>query len=181
MAKDFVFISGNMKKVEQLNQWLDLPVQHQKLDVDEIQSLDVRAVSEHKVRQAYGLVKKPVLVEDVALTFEGMGALPGTYIKWFLQELGVEGLCRLAASLPSQQATASICYAWFDGENIRFFEYHKPGVIAPEPRGSTDFGWNAVFIPEGAAKTYGEMTDEEKRPFSMRAQVIEQLRDFLVS
>jgi len=181
MIKDFTFISGNEHKVAQLTVWLGHPVKHKKLDVDEIQSLDSRAVTEHKVRQAYTQLRQPVLVEDVSLTFTAMGALPGTYIKWFLQELKPEGLCRLAAAQTHQKAAASITYAWYDGVSIHFFENVMPGTIAPEPRGSSDFGWNSVFIPEGSTKTYGEMTDEEKRPFSMRAKAIEKLRAFLES
>ena len=49
-----------------------MEVLHQKLDLDEIQSLDLRTVVEHKVRQAYELVKKPVLVEDTSLQFEAL-------------------------------------------------------------------------------------------------------------
>lgn len=181
MAKDFTFISGNEHKVAQLTLWLGYPVKHKKLDVDEIQSLDAHVVTEHKVRQAYALLQQPVLVEDVSLTFTAMGALPGTYIKWFLQELGPDGLCRLAAAQPHQQAAASITYAWYDGQSMHFFESVMPGTIAPGPRGNGDFGWNPVFIPQGSTKTYGEMTDDEKRPFSMRAQAIEKLRTFLES
>lgn len=179
--KDFIFISGNQHKVNQLTTWLGRPVEHQKLDTDEIQSLDMRAVAEHKARQAYKALRKPVLVEDVALTFDAMGKLPGPFIKWFLQELDVDGLCTLAADLEHQKAAASICYAWYDGVDMHFFECSVPGSISPEPRGSRDFGWNAIFIPDGSTKTYGEMTDDEKQPFSMRAKAIEDLRAFLAA
>ncbi len=179
MAKDFTFISGNEKKAVQLKLWLGLPVRHQKLDIEEIQSLDLQAVAAHKARQAYAQLKKPVLVEDVGVTFDALGALPGPYIKWFLEELGGEGLTNLVARLDSQKATVSICYAWYNGTDMRFFEHSVRGSIPPEPRGSTDFGWNADFIPEGSDKTYGEMTDDEKQPFSMRAQAIDKLRAFL--
>jgi non-canonical purine NTP pyrophosphatase (RdgB/HAM1 family) len=107
-----------------------------------------------------------------------MGALPGTFIKWFLQELKLEGLCKLADGLEHRKATAAICYGLYDGKELHFFEHSVPGEIAAGPRG-VGFGWNPIFIPEGSAKTYGEMTDDERRPFSMRAQAIDKLRDFL--
>lgn len=37
----------------------------------------------------------PVLVEDTSLGFKALGDLPGPYIKWFLQSLGVNGLVRM--------------------------------------------------------------------------------------
>jgi non-canonical purine NTP pyrophosphatase (RdgB/HAM1 family) len=176
--KDLIFITGNQGKADQLAAWLGASIEHRKLDLDEIQSLDVREVVEHKVRQAYGLVEQPVLVEDVSVTMTAMGRLPGTLIKWFLQELGNEGLCKLADGLPHRKAMASICYAYFDGQELHFFEAHVPGRIADEPRGEA-FGWNPSFIPDGSSKTYGEMTLEEARPYSMRGQAIEKLKKFL--
>lgn len=179
MSKSFVFISGNQHKADYLRKWLDMPVEHQSVDLDELQSLSLKTVVEHKVKQAYDIVKKPVLVEDVGFTFEALGRLPGPLIKWFLEELGTEGLTRLASGLDHQKAHVSIMYAWYDGMHMHFFENHVQGTVAPEPRGTNGFGWNAVFIPDGSDKTYAEMTDEEVRPFSVRAQAIEQLKAFL--
>lgn len=177
--KNVVFITGNQHKADYLAKWLGLPVAHQKVELDEIQSLNLREIAEHKARQAFAVVGKPVLVEDVALTFDAMGQLPGPLIKWFLQELDVTGLAQLAAGLPSQAASASIVYALFDGRDMQFFEATVPGTIAAEARGTNGFGWGAVFIPEGNSKTYAEMTDNEARPFNMRAQAIDKLRAFL--
>ena len=53
-----------------------MEVLHEKIDLDEIQSLDLREIVEHKVRQAYEKIKKPVLVEDTSLRFEALGKLP---------------------------------------------------------------------------------------------------------
>ena len=59
------FITGNQKKADYLAQYLRLNIEHVKLDLDEIQSLDLREIVEHKVKQAYEKIKKPVIVEDV--------------------------------------------------------------------------------------------------------------------
>lgn len=183
--KDFVFITGNMHKVEYLRKWLGLPVEHQKIDLDEIQSLDPSAVVEHKARQAYAMAKRPVLVEDVGLVFCGMGRLPGTFIKWFLEEIGTEGLCALGRSLEDKRAQACITYGYFDGTELRIFDARVDGTIAPEPRSHgnewhASLSWNSVFIPDGAGKTYAEMTDDELKPFSHRAKAVEKLKAFLV-
>jgi non-canonical purine NTP pyrophosphatase (RdgB/HAM1 family) len=177
--KDFVLITGNQHKADHLRRWLDMPVEHHKVDLDEIQSLDARKVVEHKVRQAYEIMQKPVLVEDVSFVFEAMGHLPGPLIKWFLEDLGVLGLCKLADGLEHRRANISIVYAYYDGSAIEYFESGMKGSVSSKPRGTNGFGWNAVFIPEGSDKTYAEMTDEEVRPLSIRAQAIERLRLFL--
>jgi non-canonical purine NTP pyrophosphatase (RdgB/HAM1 family) len=175
----FVFLTGNQHKADLLTKWLGKEVEHHKVDLDEIQSFDLRAVAEHKVKQAYALLKRPVLVEDVALTYGAMGRLPGPFIKWFLEDLGVDGLCKLADGLESRAVTASICYALYDGEHVEFFENHVRGQVADKPRGEHGFGWNALFIPEGSTKTYAEMDDDEIRPFSHRAPAVAKLKEYL--
>ena len=178
---NIVFITGNQNKADYLAKYLGMPINHQKVDLDELQSLDLRAVIEHKVREAYKIVGAPVLVEDISLTFTAMGRLPGTFIKWFLEELGNEGLCRLADGLEHRGAVASIMYGLYDGETLEVFTGSHEGVIADYPRGSEGFGWNPIFIPKGATKTYAEMVDEELMPYSHRAQAVKKLLKYLQS
>src|SRR5688572_13435511 len=89
------FITGNQNKADYLAKYLGFPVDHVKLDLDEIQSLDLKEVTEHKVRQAYDKIKKPVIVEDVSLEFEGLNGLPGPFIRFFLDGLSPETICSL--------------------------------------------------------------------------------------
>jgi inosine/xanthosine triphosphate pyrophosphatase family protein len=66
-VKSAVFVTGNQHKADHLSRLLGLPLEHVKLDLDEIQSADVSEIAAHKAKQAYELVKRPVFVEDVAL------------------------------------------------------------------------------------------------------------------
>ncbi len=175
---DLVFITGNQHKADYLAKWLGVPVPHRKVDLDELQSLDLREVVEHKVRQAYDVVKKPVLVDDVSLIFTAMGRLPGTLIKWFLEEMGNEKLCDLAKALPNQEAISEMMYAVYDGKELTIFTGKVAGNIASKPSGNS-FGWNNIFIPNGYTQTYGEMDEEQFNACSHRGQAIEKLRAFL--
>ena len=94
--KTITFITGNEKKAEYLARYLRMPITHKKIELDEIQSLDLTKIVEHKVREAYREIRGPVLVEDVALRFTSLGKLPGPFIKFFEQELGLERLASLA-------------------------------------------------------------------------------------
>lgn len=177
--KTLTFITGNQAKADYLAKWLDWPVGHHKLDLDELQSLDARKVAEHKVRQAHGILKTPVLVEDTSLIFVEMGRLPGTFIKFFLEEVGNDGLCTIADTRASRAAVATVTYGYFDGRDLHFFEGKVSGQIAPRPRGAHGMGWDPIFIPEGSTKTFGEMLDSEKRQFSARAKATRKIHDFL--
>lgn len=57
-------------------------MEHKKLDLDEIQTIDHRELVEHKVRQAYAATGQAVLVEDVFFNFETWGGLPGPFVKF---------------------------------------------------------------------------------------------------
>jgi non-canonical purine NTP pyrophosphatase (RdgB/HAM1 family) len=180
--KQFTLITGNQHKADYLARWLGQDIDHQRVDLDELQSLDAREIIEHKVRAAYEIVQKPVLVEDVSLTFTAMGRLPGPFIKWFLEDIGPAGLVKIVDGLPHRKAVASILYAYYDGTDVHIFEGRTEGVVPPEMRGTNVFGpkgWNAIFIPNGSTKTYAEMDDDEIKPFSHRWQAIEKLRVFL--
>jgi inosine triphosphate pyrophosphatase len=177
--KDLTFITGNQRKAEYLAKWLGMNVPHHKLDLDEIQSLDLHEVADHKVRQAYAILKKPVLVEDVALTFTALGRLPGTFIKWFLQELDLDGLCKLADGLEHRGAEAAIVYALYDGREIQYFEASQKGSVALKPSGDNGFGWNTIFVPDGAGMTYGDMDDATFKQWNIRAHAVEKLRIYL--
>ncbi len=179
MPQDLVFITGNQHKADYLAKWLELPIEHQKLEQDEIQSLDLQEVVEHKARQAYSNIKRPVLVEDVSLTFTAMGRLPGTFIKWFMGEMSLGGLCKLAQGLEHQGAECAIMYALYDGKDMRFFEARQKGSVPMIPRGSGGFGWNAIFIPEGSELTYGEMDEATFKRWNIRAHAIEKLKAYL--
>lgn len=178
--QDLVFITGNQHKADFLIRYLGRPVAHHKLDLDEIQSLDVHEVAEHKARQAYNILKHPVLIEDATLSLEALGGkLPGTYIKWFMEELKPTGMAQLAAALPSQKATGHMVYALYDGKQVHFFDGTMTGRIAPEPRGSGGFGFDPVFINDGYDITRGEMTDEQYAATSYRTEAMHKLKAFL--
>src|SRR5829696_6985622 len=99
------FITGNQSKADYLEKYLEFPVGHRKLDLDEIQSMDLRVIVEHKVRQAYEIVKGPVVVEDVSLEFEAWGGLPGPFIRYFVEKVPFEVLCA-ALNGQSRKVTA---------------------------------------------------------------------------
>lgn len=179
------FITGNQDKADYLAKWLGIAVPHQKIDLPELQSLELEAVVAHKAREAYAQLGTPVLVEDVALSFAAFGTLPGTYVKWFLQEVGNEGMLRMLQGFDDRSATAHIMYGLYDGTTLHTFSGQTRGTVPTEVRSSeasawkSSKSWNAIFVPDGSNKSYAEMTDEELQPFSHRAQAIKKLRAFL--
>lgn len=156
-----IFITGNQNKADYLAKCLALPIEHQKIELDEIQSVDSTAVVDHKVRQAYGIIKKPVLVEDTSLSFNALGGLPGPFIKFFVEaEDGLEHLCRMLDGFSNRTAYGSGVYGYYDGIETKFIGGRFNGTIAEHPRGDGGYGWDRIFIPDG----YGGLTRAELSP-----------------
>lgn len=171
-------ITGNQGKADQLAKWLGKPIDHLKVDLDEIQSLDLQAVVEHKARQAYEKVKKPVLVEDVELRCAALHDLPGPLVKWFLAG-DVSLLCRILNSFADRTAIARVMYAYCDGEDVKYFEGSTEGSIADFAKGDGGFGWDAIFVPHGYHQTRAEQNEEDYETTSPRAKAIVGLKEFL--
>ena len=72
-----------------------------------------------------------------------------------------------------------ICLLW--NKEVFYFEGICKGTIAETMHGGEGFGYDPIFIPEGASKSFAEMTMEEKNKFSHRQKAVTQLFTFLHS
>ncbi|MEH6304884.1 non-canonical purine NTP diphosphatase [Olivibacter sp. CPCC 100613] len=59
------------------------------------------------------------------------------------------------------------------------FEGLVKGTIVSERSGAGGFGYDPIFIPDGYAKTFAEMSSQEKNQISHRAVAIQKLVTFL--
>ena len=55
------------------------------------------------------------------------------------------------------------------------------GAIADAPRGTSGFGYDPIFVPEGFDRTFAELTPLEKNQISHRARALKGATDFLRS
>ncbi len=178
---NITFITSNASKAEQLGKYLGTPVGHQNVDLPEIQSLSLSEVIEHKARAAYEVIKCPVIVDDVALTIHELGKLPGPFIKFFIGEIGNEGICNLVEHLKNKSAQAEVCIGFFDGEHLEVASGIIDGSIASSPKGDRGFGWDAIFIPDGYTETRGAMSEEDYDATSPRKFALEKLDRYIKS
>ena len=76
-------------------------------------------------------------------------------------------------------ASAACCLGFTkDGKIMHLFEGKVKGNIV-EPRGSQHFGWDAIFLPVGYQRTFGEMSSQEKHQISPRGATAKKFKHFL--
>ena len=174
---DLVVVTSSPDKLAEINEILGTNHKVSKVDIPEIQSLDLDEVIENKAKSAYEKIKKPVLIEDVSFEIERLKGLPGTFIKFFLKTLGTEGTVALVEGKDTTtKVTAAV--AIFDGKNLKVFKGTIYGTLSPKDRGEHGFGFDKVFIPNGYNQTLAEMPPSLKIKISHRAKVLEKVKGY---
>ena len=176
---ELFFVTSNLHKFRKMGASLGYPLQQVDLDLLEIQTAKVAEVIEHKVKEAYRQVGKPVLVEDTGLTFAAWNGLPGALIRWFLTSVGNDGICTMLDGFTDRRAVAESCIGFYDGTKFAAFSATVSGVITQAPRGSYGFGWDPIFQPNWAEKTFAEFAPGESLLVDMRRDAALQMRAYL--
>jgi len=179
MRPEILFITGNKQKVEEARAITGFAVVARKLDIPEIQSLDVEAVARAQAQAAFQMTNCPVIVDDTGLSIEALEGLPGALVAWFLDTLRPAGILKLLAGEKKRRATVSTCIAYADQAGVVAFTGTVRGKISETLRGESGFGYDPIFIPDGQDKTYAEMTAEEKNEISMRKIALLQFKEFI--
>lgn len=172
------FITGNQKKADYLAKYLGYPVDHLKMDLDEIQSLDLKEIVEHKVRQAFEKIQTPVIVEDVSLEFEALGGLPGPFIRFFVDQVPFDTICSMING-KSRRATAKCVFGYYDGKVLKLLEGGLSGAIAETPAGENGYGFDKFFIPDGYTVTRAQLNEEDDQKTYIQMKPFVALKDFL--
>lgn len=183
MSKVLTVVTGNLNKLKEIQdsfEDLNLEITNEKLGLDEIQSLYIEEICEHKVRRAYEILKRPVMVEDTSAVIDELNGLPGPFIKFFQEQLGNGALIKLANSCANRSATIINNVAYFDGEHLIQAQGVTKGVISKELNRGVGFGFDFCFIPNGYDKTLSELGPEVKLEIYGRRKAILNLKEKLI-
>lgn len=143
--------------------------------IHEIQTDDMEAIIRDKVKKAFALVRRPVMVDHSGLEIEALGGLPKGLTQLFWDTLKEHGVCRLVKALDQYGARAIVSLGFCDGRKIHVIHERLSGTIIPETRGHRNFQWDTIFVPQGYDKTYSEMEIDEKNALSQRATATRKL------
>jgi XTP/dITP diphosphohydrolase len=123
----------------------------------------------------------PAFADDSGLVVDALGGDPGIYsARWAGPEKdfrramqAVEDKLRERGAHATNQRRArfvcALCLAWPDG-HVEEFEAAVDGTLVWPPRGEKGFGYDPMFLPDGHARTFGEMTNAEKHGLPPRGK-----------
>lgn len=173
---EVTLITGNRGKALEFEKLLGFPILFKKVPLTEIQSTDVAEVARAKALEAYGILGTPVLVDDTGFELIAWNGMPGALIAWFLDCVGNQGILKMADGFDDRRVTVTTALGYADANGAQVFLGRLGGELATEERGDNGFGYDPIFVPDGSALTFAEMTSEEKNTVSMRKRAVDQLK-----
>jgi XTP/dITP diphosphohydrolase len=126
-----------------------------------------------KAKAAAAAAGLPAFADDSGLVVDALDGEPGIYsARWagpdknFWHAMAtVDAKLRARGAVTLEQRTAhfvsALCVAWPDGHTEQF-EARVDGRLVWPPRGNKGFGYDPMFLPEGLAHTFGELSSEDK-------------------
>lgn len=179
--KKLLIATGNKGKVQELEDILKIPLEIADIEVDEVQSMDLEYVSKRKTEEAFKLLKKPVITDDVGVFIEVWNNFPGPFVKYANQILGLKKILNLLKNEKNRNVIVKSAVSYHDGNKVHTFVGEVNGTIALEERGTDGWGFDPIIIPNGETQTYAEMGFKRKNQLSHRRKAFDKLKRFLDS
>jgi XTP/dITP diphosphohydrolase len=126
----------------------------------------------------------PCFSEDTGLIIDGIDGEPGVYSARYAGEHATfdDNVNKVLAKMEGKENRAArfkTVITYYDTNRYVQFEGITEGEILNERVGTDGFGYDPIFKPNYAQKTYAEMSMEEKNSFSHRKKSFDQLANHL--
>ena len=133
------------------------------------------------VKEKYGY---DCFADDTGLLVEALHGEPGVYSARYAgepanSERNIDKLLFNLGDNTNRKASFVTCIALILGGKEHLFYGEIAGRIIEERRGTSGFGYDSVFVPDGYYETFAQMGEEEKNKISHRAIAVKKLSEFL--
>lgn len=174
-----IFATNNAHKIEEIRAVLPssvsiITLKEAGINVEIPEPYDtLKENAAQKAHTIYSLTNTNCFSEDTGLEVAALNGEPGVRSARYAGEdkQFANNITKLLINLQphtdrSAQFKTVICLL-LNGKEY-YFEGICRGHITTTPQGSGGFGYDAVFVPDGATKTFAEMTLNEKNQYSHR-------------
>jgi len=129
---------------------IGVKVKQIKMDFNESRSYIPPAIAMEKAKEAYNILKAPVIVEDSGFFIKALGGFPMTHIHFALETLGIKHIVKAMSEEKNRQAFWLSTLAYVDHSQTKLFNYKEFGSIAktlrPKKRRMMSDLWH-IYIP----------------------------------
>ena len=185
-----IFATNNKHKVDEVRVVIGdkfelLTLEEAGINIDIPEPHDtIEANASEKSHVIYEMTKTNCFSEDTGLEVAALNGEPGVKSARYAGEersfdRNIDKLLTNLADKNNRQARFKTIISLIIEGNETLFEGICEGEIVSERQGTQGFGYDPVFKPLGATKTFGQMSMEEKTLYSHRAKAMEKLVVFL--
>jgi len=138
-----------------------------------------------KASHYYRLTGIASIADDSGLSIDALGGQPGVYSsRWASSDEGrigrvLEAMKHLSEEWQRKAAFHCAICLYAGDMGILETEGTVEGIITHEPRGSSGFGYDPIFLYPPANKTFAEMSMSEKNEISHRARALKSFKVLL--
>ncbi len=137
-----------------------------------------------KAEHIYNKYGYDCFADDTGLEVEALNGRPGVYSARYAGEdqNSERNIARLLEELKDKEnrkARFRTVVALIEEGKVSYFEGKIEGRIIDTPRGTTGFGYDPVFVPDGYSQTFAELGSGVKNKISHRALAIQALIKYL--
>lgn len=185
-----IFATNNRHKIDELRPLITgefelITLREAGIDIDIPEPHDtLEANATHKARTIFDMTGTNCFSEDTGLEVSALDGAPGVKSARYAGDNRSSDdnidllLSNLAGKEDRSAQFRTVISLLIDGQETQFEGICK-GHITAAQKGAEGFGYDPVFIPDGAAKTFAEMSRAEKAQYSHRAKATEKLVAFL--
>jgi len=185
-----VFATNNENKVKEIRSMLGdhfsiITLKEAGIDIDIPEPHDtLEDNAREKSSVIFEMTGKNCFAEDTGLEIDALNGAPGVLSARYAgeQKLADDNITRVLHEmdgLENRQAHfRTVISLILNGKEYQFTGV-CPGTILTERRGGKGFGYDPIFVPIGAKKTFAEMDMAEKNQYSHRGKALQQLITFL--
>jgi len=187
-----IFATNNEHKVSEIQSLLPkdinvITLQQAGINIDIPEPYDtLQENANTKAKTIFEITQQNCFSEDTGLEIDALNGAPGVHSARYASEdrnfnANIEKVLTNLKNIENRTAQfrTVICLIWEQKEY--YFEGICRGHIAEQNSGTAGFGYDPIFIPEGATKSFATMTMEEKNTYSHRQKAVTQLFTFLQS
>ena len=188
--KKFVFATNNAHKLEEVKAIVGAKIEILSLkdigcqaDIPETaDTLEGNALL--KARFIYETYHLDCFADDTGLEVEALNGAPGVYSPRYAgdphnPEANMRNLPQEREGVENRRARFRTAFALILNGKEHLFEGIVNGHITPVRHGTSGFGYDPVFVPDGYTQTFAEMGDALKNKISHRAIGAQKLCRFL--
>ncbi len=137
-----------------------------------------------KSREIYNRFHLDCFSDDTGLEVEALHGAPGVYSARYAGEGcsyndNVNKLLRELKGVKNRKAAFKTVISLIINGKEYFFEGRVDGIITLHKHGTSGFGYDPVFRPDGFQETFAEMSSDTKNKISHRGRATAKLVDFL--